>query len=351
MILTTSQLKPLLKFLSCTKAETVVLDPAKGTLTVAETNLIVRVTSLDLIDENEPEPYAFPHAKFNSMVSKARTTISLSQDENTIKAVSGSLSVFFPKNVIPSWNPQVEYTYAKVSTDALKELVQYACAVTNAKESMAYTGVLQLKADQDLFQDDSETPQSSTLRIAATDGYRVAKLDIPCITGPFQLLLPATLIAPISAFSEDVTEIAETDNLIGLRCGNLEAIASRFSVKFPDVVAVFPRTSTLKATIKQSDLAVVIGNIQPFLDIVSPVVVCSFQQNLVISTGSAQDELAYETPEKFNVFGASFRTDFKFLADFVSKVTGDIFLETSQGCERVLLTSTDRKYLFVTKKK
>ena len=93
------------------------------------------------------------------------------------------------------------------------------------------------------------------------------------------------------------------------------------------------------------DLKIILGNLNPFLDSKDPDVVMSFEQSLVLSTGSARDELKYTSP---TVPNKKFKAPAKHLSDFISKCTGNVSLETDTF-GTLLFTNGNKKYLLAGK--
>lgn len=343
MILETGPLKPLIKFISQVKSEYVVYSPALGFLTAADSNLAVRVEDSCLVHD-VPEIYLLPLGKFSSFVGKAGKHITLTQSANTNKLVSGRLSVEFPVlAVTPKPTQKFDYTFS-IPTNVLKDLVGYASAVTNPKETMTYSGVLEIKADEDLFEENI----SNSIKIVSTDGHRCASIYSATSGTPFKFLLPTTLVPLIANFTGEKTEVSNNQNTLGLKCGGVEVVSPKFSVQFPDVYSVFPDKFSAEAKIDQAGFLSAMNNIQPFLDSESPDVTLTFDQTLTITTGSAKDEVEYVDGSS-SILGKKFKTSHRFIADFLPKVTGMISIKMSPDGSRVVLESGSRKYLFVTK--
>lgn len=330
----TAAVKPHIKTLAASGAPLYVLG--NGRLVAQTPNFTVRI-----MDETFTDNCVLSAAKFSSFISKAGKDFNIHQMENGVRLISGSLSVDFP--ALDSKVTELAPNYiSRIPTDLLKELLIYASAVTDAKATMTYAGVVHLLAEQDIFE---EEPISRSLRVLATDGYRALRMDLKCSTQPINLSIPATLVAAAVTFTDDVTEIADEPNYLAFRSGTVEAIATKFAVKLPDIAGVFSGHRKTKMGVDGDQFKNVLGNLSPFLDTKTPDVVMSFQNKLMVSTGSARDEIEYTS---LTVPNQKFQTPAKYLTDFLSKTAGSITLETD-SFDRILFTNGNRKYLLAAK--
>lgn len=337
-----SRVKPHLKTLSASGAPLYVLGD--GMLIAQTPNFTVKVLDSAL----DCERCVLSAVKFQSFISKAKTLFSVLKMDNGVRLVSGSLSVDFPD--LDTKIQEVAPTYTHhLPTNTLKELLIYASAVTDPSATMTYAGVVQIVAEEDFFEDNV----ASTVRVSATDGYRAVRMSSSCATTPINLMIPATLVAAVVTFDADTTEIAETENYLAFRSGAVEAVATKFAVKLPDIGAAFPSRTDIRMSVVAEDLKNTLGNISPFLDTKAPDVVCSFEQRLVITTGTARDELEYQIVSTVRNPAAAepykkFKTPAKFLTDFLSKTQGTVQIETDTF-DRMLFTNGSKKYILAAK--
>jgi len=347
-MLNIASIKPHLKTLAASGAPLYVLGDGKLIGHTPNFTVCVEDDSLQISVADPSATCVLSAVKFNAFVSKAKTGFSVHFLDSGVRLLSGSLSVDFPLLNTQVNLVQPDYKMS-IPTTTLKELLLYATAVTDAKATMTYAGVVHIHADPDIFDEE----QSSSVKVQATDGYRALRMSLGCNVTPFSLLVPATLVAAVVNFTGETTEIADTENYLAFRSGNVEAVATKFAVKLPDIGGAFPARSKVRMSFAAGDIKEILGNLSPFLDTKDPDVVCSFEQKLVITTGTARDELKYdiqptvqnpasETPNK------KFKTPAKFLTDFISKASGTVQVETD-NFDRILLTNGNKKYILAAK--
>jgi hypothetical protein len=333
VLVDTQVVKPHLKVLATSGASLYVIG--NGMLIAQTPTFTVRVTDARLTNPK----CVLSAVKFNSFVTKAKGSFSVQPLEGGVRLVSGSLSVDFPALDVKLQDVRPDYQ-ATIPTPTLKELLVYASAVTDVNAVQTYAGIVHLLAEEDLFED-----EASSIRVAATDGYRALKMTLSCSMAPLNLFVPATLAAAAVHFPDETTQIADEPNYIAFRSGVVEAIATKFAVKLPDIGSAFPGRQKHKMSVIAEDMQNTLANLNPFLDSKAPDVLCSFQQNLTVSTGTARDELKYTSA---TVPDRHFKAQAKYLTDFMSRATGTVYVETD-NFDRILLTNGNKKYLLAAK--
>lgn len=333
-MLDVAAIKPHLKSLAATGAPLYILGD--GQLVAQTPNFTVRVTDEAL----KVDRCVLSSARFSSFISKAKGVFSVQKMDGGVRLLSGSLSVDFPGADLTAADVQPAYT-TSIPTNTLKELLAYASAVTDAKATMTYAGVVHLQAEGDLFDEDV----ASSVRASATDGYRALQASTPCSLAPLDLFIPATLVGAVINFAGETTEVADTENYLAFRSGGVEAWATKFAVTLPDIGSLFSARPKIKMSFAAEDAKIILGNLNPFLDTKDPDVVCSFEQNIVVTTGTARDELKYTSTTLPN---QKFKTPSRFLTDFLSRATGVVQLETDDF-SRMLFTNHNKKYVLAAK--
>ncbi len=189
-------------------------------------------------------------AEFVSNLPKGET-VEIISDATKVKikagkyssTINGSLADDFPE--LPEIDEKSAVIY-KIGVDEFKVgLNQVIIASSNDLTRPALTGVFFNTFD-------------NTLRVAATDGYRLAeKLLIDKVESEIKAIVPATTIQEVlRSITEDAeeVEISFNEDLVRFRIGEVEIISKLIDASFPDYQRLIPKDSNIKVTINREEL-------------------------------------------------------------------------------------------------
>lgn len=151
------------------------------------------------------------------------------------------------KEEFPSF-PPVDFSNAWLVTSSdLQKLINHVAFAASTEESRPIlNGVLwELRPDH--------------MRMVATNGHRLARMDVPISTGS----ATADLIVPPKALEQvrrlfgpsDEIEIARSDNHLGFRCGSTLVFTRLIEGPYPNYEQVIPKDNDREATIDKHTLA------------------------------------------------------------------------------------------------
>lgn len=227
------------------------VDQKKVSLTT--TNLDMAVVDYLPVSSSEDGVITVPAkllAEFISNLPKGENTeITLKNNKITIKAgdyssvVNGTPADDFPE--LPEIDEKKAVVY-KIGVEEFKtSLAQVIIATSSDLTRPALTGVYFNTSDH-------------VLRIAATDGYRLAeKKLINKVESEVQAVVPASSLQEVlRSISDDVeeVEISFNDDLVRFRLGEIEIISKLIDASFPDYQRLIPKDPEIKIDLNREEL-------------------------------------------------------------------------------------------------
>ena len=219
-------------------------------------------------------------AEFVSNLPKGET-VEITSDKTKVKitagkyssTINGSLADDFPE--LPEIDEKSAVIY-KIGIDEFKVgLNQVIVASSNDLTRPALTGVYFNTFEK-------------TLRVAATDGYRLAeKLLIDKVESEIKAIVPATTIQEVlRSITDDAeeVEISFNEDLVRFRIGEVEIISKLIDASFPDYQRLIPKDCNIKVTLNREELIRITKLAALFSRSIGGSIVC-----------------ATETPDKFSV--------------------------------------------------
>jgi len=204
-----------------------------------------------------------------------------------------------------------------------------------------------------IYLETNEENGTPCIRSVATDGHRLALLDIPqSDVGEFKL--DKGLIIPrkgalelrrlLEGTSEEYFELTADENLIKIQVAENNLWIRPIDGEFPDYKRVLPSNLPSKLEVSRKEMATSLRRMALLVSDRSRVVSFEFQKNKIVFTtvnpdiGEANDEV--ET----TFDGAEFKTGFnvKFFTDAISNLDGDeLVLSLGEKLQPALLTSPE----------
>ena len=190
-------------------------------------------------------------AEFVSNLPKGETIEITSDGDKAIitadkysSTINGAPADDFPE--LPEINEK-EAVVFKIGVDEFKTSVsQVIVASSNDLTRPALTGVYFVTID-------------NILRIAATDGYRLAeKKLISNVKSEVKAIVPSNSLQEVlRSINDDVeeVEISFNNDLVRFRLGEVEVISKLIDASFPDYQKLIPKDPEIKATLNREELA------------------------------------------------------------------------------------------------
>jgi DNA polymerase-3 subunit beta len=151
-----------------------------------------------------------------------------------------------PKEEFPSF-PPVDFTDSwTVTSSDLQKLINHVAFAASTEESRPIlNGVLwELRADH--------------MRMVATNGHRLARMDVPISSGnaSSDLIVPPKALEQVRRLfgPADEIEIARSDNHLGFRCGSTLVFTRLIEGPYPNYEQVIPKENDKEATIEKHAL-------------------------------------------------------------------------------------------------
>ena len=214
-----------------------------------------------------------------------------------------------PKEEFPSF-PAVDFTDSwTVTSSDLQKLINHVAFAASTEESRPIlNGVLwELRADH--------------MRMVATNGHRLARMDVPISGGSTS----AELIVPPKALEQvrrlfgpsDEIEIARSDNHLGFRCGSTLVFTRLIEGPYPNYEQVIPKGNDRDAVVDKHALSSALRRVGVVASDQTHRVRLGFDSGVLgfsVSTpdlGEAQDEIAvaYEGDSLEIGFNANYLLD------------------------------------------
>ncbi len=272
------------------------VDQKKVSLTT--TNLDMAIVDYLPVSSSEDGVITVPAkllAEFVSNLPKGENTeISLKNNKVTIKAgdyssiINGTPADDFPE--LPEIDEKKAVVY-KVGVDEFKtSLAEVIIATSNDLTRPALTGVYFNTSD-------------NILRIAATDGYRLAeKKLIDKVESEVQAVVPASSLQEVlRSISDDVeeVEISFNEDLVRFRLGEVEIISKLIDASFPDYQRLIPKDPEIKIKLSREELIRVTKLAALFSKSVGGSIVCEAIEPDTFSVKSIANEFG-ENDSKIN---------------------------------------------------
>jgi DNA polymerase-3 subunit beta len=195
-----------------------------------------------------------------------------------------------PREEFPNFPPvSFENSWTVTSSD-LQKLINHVSFAASTEESRPILNGVLWELHQDV------------MRMVATNGHRLARMDVPVSGGSAS----ATLIVPPKALDQvrrlfgpaDEIEIARSDNHLGFRTGNTVVFTRLIEGPYPNYEQVIPKDNDRSCTVEKDSLAAALRRVGVVASDQTHRVRLQFTAGtlkLSVSTpdlGEAQDEIA-----------------------------------------------------------
>lgn len=229
----------------------ILLEASEDGLRLSGTDLDIAVSTVISAEVDEPGAVTLPAKKLVEIVRELpsaaiRITMTGEQSVNLECGRSKFRLLGLSKDEFPSFPPVDFEDHWKVTSADLQKLITHVSFATSTEESRPIlNGVLwELRPDR--------------MRMIATNGHRLAKMDVP-LTGTNST---ADLIIPPKALEQvrkvfgpgEEIEIAQSDNHLGFRCGTTRVFTRLIEGPYPNYEQVIPKGNDRFATIDRQTI-------------------------------------------------------------------------------------------------
>lgn len=230
----------------------ILVEASSDGLRLSGTDLDIAVSTLVPADVDAPGAVTLPAKKLVEIVRElpsaaVRITGAGEQRVNLECGRSKFKLLGIAKEEFPNFPPvKFDKAWSLTSADLLKLINHVAFAASTEESRPILNGVLwELRGDR--------------MRMVATNGHRLAKMDVPA-SGAKE---PADLIVPPKALDQirrlfsaaDVIEIAKSENHLGFRTGDTRVFTRLIEGPYPNYEQVIPRENDKVATIDKEALS------------------------------------------------------------------------------------------------
>ena len=331
------------------------INTEKNGLKVSSTNLEMGVTCWFPCKVEKNGEITVPARIFSGIISSLggdKVALEVKKDNNLnivsdhYRAVlKGENAGDFPK--IPSLNKENSFTVkARLFTKALGQLIGF---VSNSETRPEITGIFITKENGE-----------KTLRIAATDSFRLGEKIIPlddCHAKiGFSIIIPSRTCAEvIRIFSDMDGELLITveKNQIGFELGRVEVVSRLIEGNYPDYKKLIPQEFNLTAGLARENFVKTIKLVSLFSSRVSDIKL-SFKKGhepklLMYAADSDLGENDAELPADISGEDLEVKFNWKYLVDGLAGLSGGTvffnFIDEAKPC--LIKSPEDKNFLYL----
>ena len=273
----------------------ILVEASKDGLRLSGTDLDIVVSTVVPADVDGEGSITLPAKKLVEIVRELpsaaiRITSSGEQRVNLECGRSKFKLLGIAKEEFPNFPPvKFDKAWSVTSADLLKLINHVSFAASTEESRPILNGVLwELRADR--------------MRMVATNGHRLARMDVPASGGKesADLIVPPKALEQIRRLfgSADLIEIAKSENHLGFRSGDTRVFTRLIEGPYPNYEQVIPRENDKAATIDKDALASALRRVGVVASDQTHRVRLGFASGVLrfaVSTpdlGEAQDEIA-----------------------------------------------------------
>lgn len=343
-----ADLKALLRKVSSSKAETLVLDAKRGLLIVSDPEITIFAADPKLIDGWVG---ATSLRKFSSVVNRMSGEIDLTfTDKFLLQSAKARIELESMAYTLPVFPKPEEHIDLPLTE--FKDLISYAASAAEVNKASMFGGVIQIISRTEGIESLAPTPYE----VRGTDGGKMAwAKSKDAAPAAFDMLLPLPAIAPIQSLTGEKIKIGRTPSVyIFEQDKSVVIYAKRLTRTYPDLMKNMPKSFKFEATISAPELRNALRVIEPMLNqnCKNAVSVHFVDTTLCLKTvgAKAEDSIQYEQISPDPMLSAP--TDLKinlqhdWLFRFVNQIEGDFRLHANSPKEPVLVRSGDKSMFF-----
>jgi len=273
----------------------ILVEATSDGLRLSGTDLDIAVSTLVPADVDAPGSVTLPAKKLVEIVRElpsaaVRVTGAGEQRVNLECGRSKFKLLGIAKEEFPNFPPvKFDRAWSVTSADLLKLINHVSFAASTEESRPILNGVLwELRGDR--------------MRMVATNGHRLAKMDVPASGGKesADLIVPPKALEQIRRLfgAADVIEIARSENHLGFRTGDTRVYTRLIEGPYPNYEQVIPRENDKVATIDKDALSAALRRVGVVASDQTHRVRLAFSGGALrfaVSTpdlGEAQDEIA-----------------------------------------------------------
>ncbi|MBI4420965.1 MAG: DNA polymerase III subunit beta [Gemmatimonadetes bacterium] len=271
------------------------VEAGKDGLRLSGTDLDIAVSTVVPADVDSEGAVTLPAKKLVEIVRElppaaVRVTSSGEQRVNLECGRSKFKLLGIAKEEFPNFPPvKFDRIWSVTSADLLKLINHVSFAASTEESRPILNGVLwELRAER--------------MRMVATNGHRLARMDVPASGGKesADLIVPPKALEQIRRLfgAADVIEIARSENHLGFRSGDTRVFTRLIEGPYPNYEQVIPRENDKAATVDKEALAAALRRVGVVASDQTHRVRLAFSGGVLkfaVSTpdlGEAQDEIA-----------------------------------------------------------
>ena len=236
-----------------------------------------------------------------------------------------------------------------VSAEAMSRLVDKTRFAISTEETRYYLNGIYLHA--------AETGGVPTLRAVATDGHRLARVEMPCpdgAAGKPGVLVPRKAVSEIRKLIEDVEadlSIALSDTKIRFSFAAVVLTSKLIDGTFPDYERVIPSTNDKKLEVDAKEFSTAVDRVSTISTEKSRAVKLAIDRDRVVLSATSPDagSATEEVPVSYADDKMEIGFNARYLLDITTQVGGDnaTFLLADSASPTLVRDGSDENALYV----
>lgn len=302
-----------------------------GNLTLAATNLEIVIRARVGAKVNTPGAITLPARTLSDLVNslpKERIDLELNDQTQTMHLVCGKTETNLKGIDYQEFPliPEPSDTVATFEASVLKEAInQVSIAAADNDARPVLTGVL-FKSD------------GVTVRLAATDGFRLAIREFPYVGAKFSVVVPVRALQEVARLTDDEPiniSFPERRQQIIFDMGRVMVASQLIDGNFPDVDPVIPRKWDTKATVSTLDLRKACKTADVLSKLASNTVTLEVSGDSITIVASSAEMGDNQTTIDATVTGKPIKVNFnvKYLTDALSGSSPQVAIELTRPTE------------------
>ncbi len=325
MLITTQELKSILKRASSAKSENLILSNGGIVAQDSDVTICVACDGFNGFDK----PVSVNNRKFTSVVNRMTGPVELIVSQNIITLKSAKckieMELFHPKSQVFT-KPEGLIT---LPLSPIREILKYVSMAADTNKAAFMGGVVQIESvTSGLFEEEKITG----IEAMGTDGKRCAYTNIPLedIETPFKYLMTLPAVAALQSLDGDTIQVGETASYYYLSTKQTTVYANRLAKASPNYRSLLPKDFKFQATVDAAEFKQVLHVVEPMIQDVEQfaVFVHFLDGKLSVQTvgkgGTASDEMEYVADPLADVSEFKTKLNHKLLSDYFSVVSGEV---------------------------
>jgi len=335
----------------------VMLEAAKGQLKLTATDLDIEIVESIPSDVLRNGAATAPAHMLYDIVRKLPEGAQLqaellAQEGGRLAVSSGSVRfelACLPKEDFPQMAAGAMPHRFRLATEDLKRLIDKTRFAVSTEETRFYLNGIYLHAAKD--------GKEHFLRAVATDGHRLARLELPLPDGAAEIpgvIVPRKTVSELRRLlddCEDTVDVSLSDTKMQFVCDGVELTSKLIDGTFPDYQRVIPASNDKALTLDAKEFAQAVDRVSTIsADKTRAVKLALARDRLTLSvinpdSGTATEELG----ATYSAAGLEIGFNARYLLDITSQIQGkDVrFLLSDAGSPTLIEDAEDDSTLYV----